>query len=301
METAAPAQPDAPEREGAPLTRACARIADSNAFNTVIFGVIVLNAIVLGLETYDELERDVGGLLDALDSIFLSVFVVEIAIRIAAFGSRPHRFFRSGWNVFDFVVVGAAFLPGLRENATLLRLARLARILRVVRLLPDLRVLIVAIGRSIPGVASLAVIALLMIYVYGMIGWVVFAEHDPAGYGTIGEAMLTQFVLLSLEGLPDRVEMGLELSSWTVIYYVSYTLIAAFLLLNILIGVVINSLEEAHEIEAQRELADRRAAAAATGDAEDDRQVAIIEHLAALRSALDDLEREVRPGPFRRH
>jgi voltage-gated sodium channel len=245
--------------------------------------------------------RDWGGVLDVLDALFLGIFVVEIAIRIAAFGSSPQRFFRSGWNVFDFVIVAAAFLPGLRENATLLRLARLARILRVVRLLPDLRVLTVAIGRSLPGVASLMVIALLMIYVYGMVGWVIFADHDPEGYGTIGRAMLTQFVLLTLEGLPEQMEMGLELSMWTVIYYVSYTLLAAFLLLNILIGVVINSLEEAHEIEAQRELAERRAAAAATTNVEDDRALAIIEQLAALRAALDDLERTVRPGSFRRH
>ncbi len=86
------------------------------------------------------------------------------SIRLTAHGLRPQRFFRSGWNVFDFLVVAASFAPGLRENATLLRLVRLARVVRVVRLLPDLRVLIVAIGRSLPGMASLAILGILVLY-----------------------------------------------------------------------------------------------------------------------------------------
>lgn len=297
METAGLAEPQTQRR--APLAEACARLAESTPFNLAIFAVIVANAIVLGLETYDGVVREAGGLLSALNDLFLTIFVVELVIRIAAFGSRPHRFFGSGWNVFDFVVVAAAFLPGLRENATLLRLARLARILRVVRLLPDLRVLTVAVARSIPGVASLTVLTILLVYVYGMIGWVIFGDHDPEHYGTIGDAMLTQFVLLSLEGLPEAMERGIELSSWTVLYFISYTLIAAFLVLNLLIGVVIDSLDEAHKMEDERELAERRAAAAATEDPEDDRQLAIEDRIRELRATLDALERELRAGPPR--
>jgi voltage-gated sodium channel len=220
------------------VVRACARLAESSRFDIAIFAVILANAVVLGLETYDGVERDLGAALGVVDAVFLSIFVLELAIRIVAYGRRPQDFFRGGWNVFDFVVVTAAFLPGLRENATLLRLVRLARIVRVVRLLPDLRILTVAVGRSLPGVASLGVLAVLMLYVYGMVGWVIFDDHNPEAYGTLGDAMLTLFVLLSLEGLPDMVADGLELSGWTTIYYISFVLIASFLLLNILIGVV---------------------------------------------------------------
>jgi voltage-gated sodium channel len=198
-----------------------------------------------------------GGLLTTLNDIFLGVFVVELAIRLVGFGSRPQDFFRSGWNVFDFLVVAASFTPGLRENAMLLRIARLARVLRIVRLLPDLRVLVVAIGRSIPGVLSLAVLALLVLFVYGMIGWTIFDDHAPEQYGTIGEAMLTLFVTLTLENLPEQIALGRDLSEWTLLYFISYALIAAFLIFNILIGVVINSLEEARAIEHARERADR--------------------------------------------
>ena len=238
---------------GRNLPAACARVADSRAFNVVVFLVILANAAVLGLETYDGIREDAGGLLDTLNDVFLGVFVVELAIRITAFGARPQDFFRSGWNVFDFVVVAASFAPGLRENATLLRLARLARVVRIIRVLPDLRLLVTAMARSLPAVASLGVLTVVLLYVYGIVGWVIFDDHDPERYGTVGEAMLTLFVMLSLENLPENIDMGLELSSWTVLYFVSYTLIAAFLIFNLLIGVVINSLEQAHELEWQRE------------------------------------------------
>ncbi|HWC24990.1 MAG TPA: ion transporter [Solirubrobacteraceae bacterium] len=269
------------------IVRLCARVADSAAFNLAIFGVILANAVVLGLETYPGAVRAAGGSLRVLNEVFLGVFVVELVVRLAAFGSRPQDFFRSGWNVFDFLVVAASLAPGLRENAMLLRLARLARVLRIVRLLPDLRVLTVAIGRSIPGVMSLAVLALLVLFVYGMVGWTMFQDHAPDQYGTIGEAMLTLFVALTLENFPEQIALGRELSDWTLLYFVSYALVAAFLIFNILIGVVINSLEEARAIEHARERADRIEHGGPAGPTLEERVVAV-------REALDELAADVR-------
>ena len=271
------------------LVRWCARVADSSSFNLAIFVVILANAAVLGLETYPRVEREAGDLLRTLNDVFLGVFVVEIVIRLTAFGSRPQEFFRSGWNVFDFLVVAVSFMPGLRENAMLLRLARLARVLRIVRLLPDLRVLTMAVGRSIPGVMSLTVLALLILFVYGMVGWTIFSDHAPEQYGTIGESMLTLFVTLTLENLPDQLALGRELSDWTILYFVSYALVAAFLIFNILIGVVINSLEEARAIEHARERADRLE----HGGAE---VPTVEERVLAVREALDELEADLRSG-----
>lgn len=278
-------------RGRSPLVRVCARLADAPAFNLAIFAVILANAVVLGAETYEGARDQAGGLLEALNTAFLAVFVVELAIRLTAYGSRPGGFFRSGWNVFDLVVVLASLVPGL--NATLLRLLRLGRVLRVVRLLPDLRVLTVAIGRSLPGVVSLTILAVLVIFVYGMVGWTIFEDHAPDQYGTIGEAMLTLFVTLTLENFPAQLELGRELSDWTLVYFISYALVAAFLLFNILIGVVINSLEEARAIEARRELRERREAAARTPGERDDHEVTLDERVAALRGALDALETEL--------
>ena len=280
--------------EGRTFSARCAQIADSSAFNIVIFAVIVANAVVLGLETYDSVASNYGGTLEALNAVFLGVFVIELIIRMAAYGSRVTGFFRSGWNVFDFVVVTASFLPGLRENATLLRLLRLARIVRIIRVMPDLRLLVTAMARSLPGVASLGLLTLVLLYVYGIVGWVIFDDHDPAGFGTVGNAMLTLFVMLSLENLPANIEMGRELSDWTIIYFVSYAMIAAFLIFNLLIGVVINSLEEAQEAEFQREQDERRAAAGKTAGDEDDSRVALLQHVHDLRQSLEQVERQAR-------
>jgi voltage-gated sodium channel len=272
------------------LSAICERLARARWFDRVIFGVILANAVVLGAETYEDVERRHGDALNLLNDVFLGVFVVELAIRLIGAGS-PRRFVRSGWNVFDFLVVAAAFTPGLRENATLLRLARLLRVFRAVRLLPDLRILVVAVGRALPGVGSLAVLTVLLLFTYGMVGWLIFDDDLPEQFGDIGKAMLTLFVMLSLENLPDTLARGREVTEWSVLYFVSFAVLAAFLLFNLFIGIVINSMEEARALElqrAERELADddpRHDAHA--------HEVILHERVRSLRQALDDLEREL--------
>jgi voltage-gated sodium channel len=274
------------------LAAACRRIVESSWFDPLMLGVIAVNAVTLGLETYDSIDAAIGRELHLANDVILGLFVVELLIRMGAHAERPADFFRSGWNVFDFVVIAASFVPGVRANATLLRLVRLLRIVRAVRLLPDLRVLTVAVGRSIPGVASLAAITLLLVYVYGMIGWVVFHDHDPANFDDIGQSMVTMFVLLTLENLPVYIERGQELSDWTLLFYVSYVLLASFLIFNLFIGIVINSMQEARAIElhrAERELLDE-----GDGHHEHAHEVVVQERLRSLRAALDELEKEVR-------
>jgi len=273
------------------MSALCRRIVTSRWFDPLILGVIFVNAVTLGLETYDSVATSVGDRLHLLNDLTLVVFCVELVIRFGAEDFNPRRFFRSGWNVFDFIVIAASFAPGVRENAMLLRLVRLARIVRAVRLLPDLRVLTVAVGRSIPGVASLAVITLLLVYVYGMVGWVIFNDHDPANFENVGQSMVTMFVLLTLENLPTYIEKGQELSNWTLLFYISYVLVASFLIFNLFIGIVINSMEEARAIElhrAERDLLDE-------DDVGDERAHAVVlrERLHHLKTAIEDLEREI--------
>lgn len=262
-----------------------ARIVESHLFTTVILGVIVANAIVLGLQTYDDLVESYGDTLNTLDHVFLGIFCVELVLRIASY-RRPLEFFRSGWNVFDFVVISLAFVPGLRESTTLLRLARLARIVRVVRLLPDLRVLLIAVARSLPPLGSMTILVTLILFVYGMVGWSIFGEEIPQDWGNIGIAMLTLFVMLTLENFPTYMERGMDVHQWSWIYFVSFVLIAAFIVLNVLIGIVLNSMEEAREIERRRRVG--------IGVEEADIAPApVLERVQMLRAALDELEQEL--------
>jgi voltage-gated sodium channel len=274
--------------------RRLAKVVDSPAFAALVLGVIVANAIVLGLQTYDDVVDDYGGLLDLLNDVFLGFFVGELALRMASYGRRPHDFFREPWNVFDFVIIAAAFIPGLRSNSTLLRLARMLRVVRVVRLLPELRVLTLAMARSLPPLFSMAVLTTVILFVYGMVGWVFFGDEDPERWGDIGEAMLTLFVLLTLENLPSTLEAGMEIEPLSIIYFeplsiiyfVTFVLVAALIVLNVLIGVVLHSMQEARAIHAREELLAR-------GEAATEDQVALEVRIERMREALDELEREL--------
>ncbi|AXI77374.1 ion transporter [Peterkaempfera bronchialis] len=276
-----------------PGSQWCARVTEAPAFSGGVFLLIVANAALLGVETYPGATARWGGALRATETLFLAAFTAELALRIAARG--PRAFLRDPWNVFDLLVVGAAFFPLVRENATVLRLLRLARVLRTVRLLPHVRIILVAVVRALPGTLSFTLVGGLLAYVYAMLGWMLFAGDDPAHYGSIGRAMLSLFLLMTLDGLGDAVRTGLEVSRWTFLYFASYVLFASFLLVNLLIGVVITSLEEARQLESNRE---RQEAGGAEGEGEGegeggqgrDGPEEVRERIARLRAGLDELE-----------
>ncbi|BCL15410.1 ion transporter [Micromonospora sagamiensis] len=274
------------------LADRCGRIARSRPFEVAIVVVIIANGIVLGVETYPHLGA-AGPILRGLEWTFRAAFVAEIVIRLLAYGRRPQDFFRHGWNVFDFLVISAIFLPGLHGDSALLRVVRVARMVRLVRFSPGLRTIVAALWRSLPGVGGFLALAVVTLYVYGMAGWLIFADSQPEQYGDIGRSLLTLFVLLSLETLPDLIEQGMAVSPWTLLYYVSYVLITVNLLLNILIAVIVNSMEEARRLEMTERLAPDYDA---DGDGVPDEvdRIALTQRLDDLRAVIAELERELR-------
>lgn len=276
-----------------------AQVVDSTAFTVVVSAVIGVNALVLGLDTYGGLHDRFGDQLAVMNALCLAFFVGELALRIASYGRRPWDFFRSGWNVFDFVVILAAFVPFVRENSTLLRLVRLLRVVRIIRVLPDLRVLLLGVWRSIPPLLSIAVVTAMLLFVYGMVGWLLFADELPDHWGNIGRAMLTLFVILTLESFPQYMDEGMKVHPRSWIYFVTFVLIAAFVVINVLIGIVLNSMEEAREAERRKAIRDRHGATD-TPVVDADASAPIVERIAILRAALDDLETELAVGPTAR-
>jgi voltage-gated sodium channel len=214
-----------------PSVARCKALVENSAFDAVILFVIVSNAVVLGLETYETLQESYGPVFDLVNHAILGIYVLELSIRLTAHGWNIRDFARDGWNVFDFVVVAAAalaLLPRIPDTTTYVRLLRLVRILRIVRFLPELRIVMAAIGRGTRGVASLAGATVLLVYFYGMVGWAIFRGRDP-NFVDIGQAMLTMFVMLTFSNLKDSIEKGQQLSDWTVLFYISYTVIVGFL------------------------------------------------------------------------
>ncbi|MFG2041700.1 ion transporter [Dactylosporangium sp. NPDC048998] len=259
------------------MAAACRALVAAPWFNVASFAVIVLNALTLGLETYRSVVATAGPAFHVVEYAFLACFSVELLIRLAAHLPRPGGFFRDGWNLFDLAIILAPLVPGVRENVTVLRLLRLARIVRAFRLFPSLRVILVGIRRSLPGLGSFLLITVLVLYGYAMLGWMVFGKAYPEEYGTIGQAMLTLFLLLSLDGITDTLQAGREVTEWGIVYYLSYMIAASYLLTNLLVGIVLNALQEAHQVEKEP---------APAPDA------GMEQRLAVLRTALEELERE---------
>jgi len=261
-----------------------ARLVDSDRFNGVIAAVIVANAVVLGLETYPGVRAAHASTLQLLNDAFYAVFVAELVLRFASYGRRPQDFFRSGWNVFDLVIIGSAAIPAIRAQAQLLRLLRLARIVRLVRFLPDARILMLTVVKSIPSLFSMVVLTVVLLFVYGMIGWSIYGEALPDSWGTIGRSMLTLFILLTLENFPAYLAEAEQVSPYAPVFFVSYVLLASFIVINLLIGIVIGSMEKAHQHEAERTRPDP--------DSE------LLERIAHLQDSLAELKADLRQrGP----
>ena len=277
-----------------PRGNAAARIVDSAPFTAIVVGTIAVNAVVLGLQTYEEIDERWGSLLLAVNAACVAVFLVELTIRIASYWPRPWEFFRNGWNIFDFVVITGTFIPGISGSSTLLRLLRLLRVVRIVRVLPDLRVLLMGVWRSVPPLASIAAVTAMILFVYGMVGWILFADELPEQWGNIGRAMLTLFVMLTLENWPTYMDDATAVEPWAWIYFVSFILVAAFIVLNVLIGIVLNSMEEARELERRQAIRDAHADRARRGVVVDpEAHAPVVERIAILRNALDELEVEL--------
>ncbi|GAA2440529.1 ion transporter [Streptomyces glaucus] len=264
----------------------CRGLTGTRWFALTVFAVILVNAALLGAETYSGFVAEWHRWSQLAEHACLAVFTVEILLRMAAHADRPRDFWKDPWNVFDLVVVLCAFLPVVRENTTVLRLLRLARVLRTARFLPQLRIVLVAVARSLPGTLSFLLVGALLLYVYAMVGWVFFGHHDPERYGSLGRAVLTLFLLMTLDGIGDAVHAGLEISRWSLLYYASYVLLASFVLVNVLIGVVLTSLDEARDMDAADE--GQTTARHPTAHHAGSRHLRL--RIEAARRALDDLE-----------
>jgi voltage-gated sodium channel len=167
---------------------------------------------------------------------------------------------------------------------------------RIVRVLPDLRILLLGVWRSVPPLASIGAVTAMILFVYGMVGWIWFGDELPEQWGNIGRAMLTLFVMLTLEDFPVYMADAMEFERWAWIYFVSFILVAAFIVLNVLIGVVLNSMEEARELDRRAALRERYGVTRPS-PVDPHAHAPVAERIAILRNALDELELELAIGP----
>ncbi len=234
-------------------------LVQSAAFNNFIIVVILINAVLIGLSTYmtDVAELSV---IVWLERVCIAIYLVEIALRFIARDSTA-AFFRDGWNVFDVVIVIAALVPASNGIGPVLRILRVFRVLRLVKTIPELRLIVTVLLRSVASMKYVALLATIMFYVYAVIGVKLFGGQGHAMqpyFSSIHEACFTLFRILTGDDWTqmryELAQAGQPLGAFTA-YQVSWIVVATFLLVNLIVGAVINNYQKVQDIEDHRVLA----------------------------------------------
>ncbi len=227
------------------LVNLASRISGANSFEYFIIAVIIANAILLGLETAPRLNSRYGDLMHLGNQIALGVFIVEAIIKMLAHFPRSYRYFMDGWNIFDFLVIVFSLIPATGQFAMITRLARLLRVVRLISAIQDLRLIVAALVRSIPSVIHVIMLMSIVVYIYAIMGYHLFHEHDPEHWRNLGISVLTLFNIITLEGWTEVMNRAMELHSLAWIYFVSFVVIGTFVVINMFIAIIINNLDDA--------------------------------------------------------
>lgn len=215
-------------------------IVESRAFNLLITIVIVINAIVLGLETSPRVMSAAGPVLLAIDAAALWIFTFEIGLKLWLYRSR---FLRDGWNVFDFAIVAIAWLPAAGPLAVL-RALRILRVLRLMSIVPQMRTVVGALFRALPGMGSILAVLVLVFYVAAVMATKLFGAAFPAWFGSIGASMFSLFQIMTLESWSMgivRPVMEVHPGAW--LFFVPFIVVTTFTVLNLFIALIINSMQ----------------------------------------------------------
>ena len=277
------------------------RIVYGNAFEFSIVGVIVINAVFLAILTFDGIDPTLAQVARSFDAVVLWVYVVELALRIISYGSKPWKFFTAPWNVFDFLVI--ALIPVFSAQTVILRLLRLLRLVRLFRFLPEVRILTTSITRSLPPLASVTVLISFLLFLYAMAGHYLFGDALPDSWGNLGASMESLFILLTLENFPNYFQDAMAVTPAALIFFLSYVFIIVFTILNVLIGIVINAMDEARAREARatrdhwRELYDAIDGLEADGDADSHQLLALRQEVVRVKKTQEGAANSRAPQP----
>ncbi len=214
-------------------------------FERVIIAFILVNGVILGMETSPYLVAEYGTLMHFGNHLILGIFVLEAVLKMIAVAPHVDRYFRDGWNVFDFSVIVFSLIPATGEFAMIARLARLLRVVRLVSTIPELRLIVSTLVRSIPSMMHVMTLMGVIFYIYAITGYQLFHEHDPTHWRSLGISLLTLFRVVTLEDWTDVMYAAMEFHYLSWIYFVSFVILGTFVVVNLFIAVVINNLDEA--------------------------------------------------------
>ena len=222
------------------------RLVEARWFQVTALAVIFLNAVVLGLQTSPSVDKMFGGWLERIDEWCIVAFIVELLLKMAAY---RWGFCRSGWNWFDFFVVALSIVPDM-GMFSLVRIFRVLRVFRLISGMRHMRIILSAIVRSLPGVTWAGMLLLLVYYVYGIIGTNLFGEAFPQWFGSLGKSVYSLFQVMTLESWSMGIARPvMERFPYAWVFFVTYILLSAFIVMNIVVGIVLNSIGDSFKAE----------------------------------------------------
>lgn len=221
------------------------KINSSKIFQWSIIAVIIISALLIGAKTH-KLSDDVVAILTFLDNAITVFFVIELSIRFITYKDK-RNFFKSGWNVFDTIIVIGSLIPSGGSGILLARLLRVFRVLRLVSMVPELRLLINALLKAIPRMGYIALLMFVIFYIYAAVGSIMFNSINPVLWGDVSISMLTLFRVATFEDWTDVMYETMEVHSMSWIFYLSFIFLTAFIFLNMMVGTILEVMSKEHE------------------------------------------------------
>ena len=266
------------------MSSICKNLVNGKFFQSLIILTIILAGVVVGIQTFKEFALENALFLNALDRLILGIFIAEAIIKILAEGNRPYNYFKNPWNVFDFTIVAACLLESIihvgADFIPVLRLARILRVLRLVSAIPKLQLLVSCLLRSLPSMFYVSILLFILFYIYGTMAVFLYAENDPIHFRNLQTSILSLFRVVTLEDWTDVMYINMygsenygydssQLAKWrptstaspvgSALFFVSFVLIGTMIVLNLVIGVIMNSMDESNaEMKIKQELMRRK-------------------------------------------
>ncbi len=260
---------------------------ERKAVTNTILGVIIFNAITLGLSTSASIQASVGHLLTTFDSIVLGIFVAELLLKFYAYRLS---FFRNAWNIFDLVVVTLGLLPN-RDGLSALRGLRVIRAMRLLSVIPQMRAVVQALLDALPGMGAVIIMISIVFYVFAVMATLMYGPDFPEWFGTLGRSLYSLFQIMTLESWSMgivRPVMETHPTAW--LFFVPFIVITAFSVLNLFIGLLVNTMQSAVEDESVEEFSHLRELVRSETDIVDDRVKELLVEVKALRREVAELK-----------
>ncbi len=243
-------------------------------FQTIVLAVILFNAVILGLETSSAVMSRFGAVITTLDRLCLAFFVIEIVLKLLV---QRFRFFGDGWNVFDFLIVGVSLVPG-GQGLSVLRAMRILRLLRVVSVAPTLRRVVEGLLNALPGMGSVFLLMGVIFYIGAVMATKLFGASFPEWFGTIGRSAYSLFQIMTLESWSmGIVRPVMQIYPYAWVFFVPFILVTTFAVVNLVVGLIVNSMQDAHQAESNAKT--------------DDYREEVMARLAGIEEKLKDRER----------